>query len=100
RRRPGSPLPRGGVPRADHPPAVRWTAALLDLLDLAAARERLTGVPGTQEDREPGHGVTQEGGRDPTGHGGQPAADEPDPDRRRQEVSVALGGAQPRREGV
>ena len=40
--------------RPDDAPAIRRPAALVDLLDLAAARLRLARVPGAQEDREAG----------------------------------------------
>ena len=62
--------------RPDDPPALGRAAALLDLLVLAAARLRLAGVTGAQEDREPGDGVAEERGGDAAGRSGQPAADQ------------------------
>ena len=74
--------------------------AALDLLFLATARLGLAGVPGAQEDREAGDGVAQERGGDATGRRGQPAADEPDPDRQDEQVAVASRRPEPRRQRV
>ena len=64
------------------------------------ARHRLADVPGAQEDGEAGHRMTQEGRRDPAGQGGQPAADDPDPERQRQQISVSPGRAEAGRQRI
>src|SRR4029079_4703755 len=100
--RPNSPVARRrlSLPRADDAPALRWAALLLDLLDLSATGSELTGVTGSEEDREADHGVTEERGRDAARDGGRPAAGDPDEEGHDEHVAVANRSAAPRRERV
>ena len=83
-----SSIVRGRLPRGDHAPALRRSAGRLDLLDLPTPRQELAGVAGREEDREAGHGMADECGRDAAGDRGDPAAGQPDEDRHHEHPAV------------